>query len=103
VQIQVTKLRRGEKLTELLADESSEELQPTRFDKIRVIHGQPFSSAGFAQKLRALEGAARRNSLSDIYRAFLELGIGFQMPEIEPSQPVPKAVPARATFAGARS
>ncbi len=102
VQIKITKLRRGEKLSELLVDESSEELRLTRFDKIRVIQEQPFSADGFAQELRALEEAAHRNSLPDIYQALLDLGTGFQISETEPSRLTPKTVPARAVFAGAK-
>ena len=80
IQIQMTALRNGEKLDEVLADDSTEELLPTRFAKIRMINGMQFNSVNFAEKVRALVRSAQRGSRQEIYQIFDELDIGFQMP-----------------------
>jgi FlaA1/EpsC-like NDP-sugar epimerase len=102
IRIQITKLRRGEKLSEALIDESTEDLRPTRFDKVRVINTQPFGSTGLEQRLRALEEAARGNSPPDIYRALREINIGFHTPQAEPSRLVSEPAPAQASLAAAK-
>lgn len=77
VKIEITGLKRGEKLSEVLLDTSSETLQPTRFDKIQTITTKPFDSAAFAHKLRALERSAWENSAEEIYLNLAGLNIGY--------------------------
>ena len=83
IQIQMTNLHHGEKLNEVLTDEETEELMPTRFDKIQMINDVHFDSAIFAEKVRDLQSAARRGSEHEIYSILGELNIGFQMPTFE--------------------
>ena len=83
IQIQMTKLHHGEKLNEVLADDSTETLLPTHFEKIHMINDVQFDPAIFAEKLRELQSAARRGSRQEIYESFKELNIGFQVPAFE--------------------
>ncbi len=77
IQIEITGLRRGEKISEELIDGVTEQLSRTPFDKILVVKKKPIDLAEFAQKLSAVEEAARRESPQDIYRILRELNIGF--------------------------
>ncbi|MFB3923215.1 MAG: polysaccharide biosynthesis protein [Terriglobia bacterium] len=84
IQIEVTQLRPGEKLTEELIDGATEQLLPTRFEKIRVVTGQPVAPSLVAEKLVALEKAARAEAAQDIYRILRELDIGFTANGVPP-------------------
>jgi len=81
VQIQITGLRPGEKISEMLVDHSTESLEPTRLDKIHRISGQPFDAEEVARKIRALEHAARRESLEELHEILHALKIGFSSGE----------------------
>jgi len=82
IQIQMTNLRHGEKLNEILADDSTEKLLPTRVEKIHMISDVHFDSAVFSEKVRELQSAARRGSRQDIYNILGTLNIGFKMPPL---------------------
>jgi len=77
IQIEVTQLRPGEKLTEELVDAATERFSPTRFEKIRVVTGQPVDPSLVADKFLVLEKAARRESAQEIYQILRDLNIGF--------------------------
>jgi len=77
IQIEMTQLRPGEKLSEILVNDLTENLMPTRCDKIHLINDQVFESRRFADDLKDLEDAARRESFEDIYRILREMNIGF--------------------------
>ena len=83
IQIKMTALRNGEKLDEVLADDSTETLLPTRFPKIHMINSGRVDSVDFAEKVKALVSSAHRGSRREIYQMFDELDIGFQMPRFE--------------------
>jgi FlaA1/EpsC-like NDP-sugar epimerase len=87
IQIQLTRLRHGEKLNEILFDEMTEKLSHTQFEKIYAINGPAIDPVRFAGELAALEDAARLGSLPGITRILRELNIGF-MGETQESQPV---------------
>lgn len=77
IQIEMTQLHPGEKIIEELFDHTSETLSPTPFDKIFVVHGKPYDWPGFAEKLAALEDAARRESPEDVRQILREFNFGF--------------------------
>ena len=83
IQIQVTSLRNGEKLDEILADNSTEKLLPTRFAKIQMINSVRFNPANFSEKVKQLLSAAHRGSRYEIYELLSDLKIGFQMPRFD--------------------
>ena len=83
IQIQMTTLRNGEKLDEVLADDSTEKLLPTRFAKIHMINSVHFNSAHFAGKVRQLLSSAHRGSRQEINEILGDLNIGFQMPTLK--------------------
>jgi FlaA1/EpsC-like NDP-sugar epimerase len=89
IQIEMTQLRPGEKLSEELIDEATERLTLTRFEKIRMVKGCPFDSVAFFAKLAELERAAHGESSEDIHRILRELNIGFD-PEAA-HRPAPRA------------
>ena len=82
IKIQMTSLHQGEKLEEVLADDSTEKLLPTRFEKIHMINDVEFDSGVLFKKLRQLQSAAHRESTAEIVEIFRELNIGFQSPEL---------------------
>lgn len=98
IQIQITQLRHGEKLNEVLFDDSRERISRTSLDKIHVISGQAVNPAWFASQCEALEDAARVSSLSDINRILKGLKIGF-MGEAEQPKPEQKPVLNRTVLA----
>ena len=77
IQIEMTQLRRGEKISEVLVNELTENLTPTRCDKIHLISDRAFESNRLAEHLKDLEDAARRESFEDIYRILRDMNIGF--------------------------
>jgi FlaA1/EpsC-like NDP-sugar epimerase len=76
VRIEITQMKPGEKLTEVLVD-TTETLQPTCLQKIQTIRTQPFDSVEFANRLRSLEKAAWQSSPEDVYKILASLNIGF--------------------------
>jgi FlaA1/EpsC-like NDP-sugar epimerase len=87
IQIKMTSLRNGEKLDEVLADDSTEKLLPTRFARIHMINSGHINSVDFAEKVSALVRSAHRGSRQEIYQMFDELDIGFQMPTFKDVRP----------------
>lgn len=86
VRIEITQMKPGEKLTEVLVD-ATETLQPTCLQKIRTISTQPFDTVEFAHRLRTLEKAAWQSSPEDVYTILASLNIGF--PHSATDQPWP--------------
>ncbi len=86
IRIEITKLRPGEKLREVLFDDATEKLLPTRYEKIKVINGQPIELRQFERHLTALENAAHRGSAQDVYRVLEGLNIGFHRKQLDVSQ-----------------
>jgi O-antigen biosynthesis protein WbqV len=78
VEIKITQLRNGEKIREDLVDEGRESLFPTRFDGINVIKGQGFDPTLFMEQLSALEGAARREDVTEVYHLMQGFDIEFR-------------------------
>ncbi|MGO8734226.1 MAG: polysaccharide biosynthesis protein [Terriglobia bacterium] len=78
VEIKITQLRNGEKIREDLVDEATESLFPTRFGGINVIKGQGFDPTLFMRQLSALEEAARREAVMEVYRLMQGFGIEFR-------------------------
>jgi FlaA1/EpsC-like NDP-sugar epimerase len=78
VEIKITRLRDGEKIREDLVDEGRESLFPTRFEGINVIRGQGFDPKLFMQQLTALEEAARRESVLEVYHLMQGFDIEFR-------------------------
>jgi FlaA1/EpsC-like NDP-sugar epimerase len=83
IKIQMTSLHQGEKLDEVLADDSTEQLLPTRFEKIHMINDLEVDSGFLSKKLRQLQAAAHRESREEIFAIFRDLNIGFQTPALE--------------------
>ena len=83
IKIQMTSLHQGEKLDEVLADDSTEQLLPTRFEKIHMINDIEVDSGFLSKKLRQLQSAAHRESREEIFAIFRDLNIGFQTPALE--------------------
>ena len=83
IHIRMTNLHRGEKLNEVLADDMTEKLHPTPFEKIHMINDVHFDSAMFSEKLKELQSAARYGSRQEIYEILGELNIGFEVPTVE--------------------
>ncbi len=78
VEIKITQLRNGEKIREDLVDEATESLFPTRFGGINVIKGQGFDPTLFMRQLSALEEAARREAVMEVYRLMQGFDIEFR-------------------------
>lgn len=78
VEIEMTRLRPGDKLTEELIDSETESLTPTPFDKIRLVTSPRADLCRFREMLATLEEAAWRQSEQQIYEILTDLGIGFQ-------------------------
>ncbi len=77
VKIEITGLKRGEKISEVLLDVSHETLQSTPLEKIQAIMARPIDSAAFTPQLKALEQAAWENDAQGVYRRLAELKIGY--------------------------
>jgi FlaA1/EpsC-like NDP-sugar epimerase len=78
IEIEITQLRNGEKIREDLVDEARESLLPTRFEGINVIRGQSFDPTLFMQQLSALEEAARREAVTEVYHLMQGFDIEFR-------------------------
>jgi FlaA1/EpsC-like NDP-sugar epimerase len=77
VRIEITGMKLGEKLSEIMADDRSESIGPTRLRKIKEISAQPFDVAEFALKLHALEASAWQGKADEVYLHLAGLNIGF--------------------------
>jgi FlaA1/EpsC-like NDP-sugar epimerase len=66
VDIQVTKMHPGEKLIEVLVDDLTEKLQPTRIEKICRISSEPFNTKEFFEKLGLGDSGVSRGSCGDL-------------------------------------
>ncbi|MGD0693659.1 MAG: nucleoside-diphosphate sugar epimerase/dehydratase [Terriglobia bacterium] len=78
IQIEVTQLRPGEKLTEELFDPDTETASPTQFEKIWVVRPRALHFAAFQEKLAALEHAATRNASQEVQRLLPEFNRCFE-------------------------
>jgi FlaA1/EpsC-like NDP-sugar epimerase len=83
IAIEITQLRRGEKLSECLFDDATEKLLPTKFEKIRVINQEEIVWNGFVGKLQNLVDAAYRDSAKDIYAILRDMNLGFGSDRIQ--------------------
>jgi FlaA1/EpsC-like NDP-sugar epimerase len=77
IRIEITGMKLGEKLSEVLVDDRSETLGPTRLHKIQTISTRPFDTAEFTMKLRALEASAWQGNADEVYRDLAGVNIGF--------------------------
>jgi len=94
VRIEITQMKPGEKITEVLTDAVSERLRPTGLDRIQAISAKPFDSTEFAHKLRALEKAAKLGDTEEVYQSLAELNIGFGRKDTRMPWPVTVRQPA---------
>ncbi|MBI2820289.1 MAG: polysaccharide biosynthesis protein [Acidobacteria bacterium] len=78
IQIEITSLRPGEKLTEQLIDSPAETLRATSSDKISLVEGPPIDRVAFLQGVGSLELAALENSPRRILETLKNLNIGFE-------------------------
>ena len=78
IQVEVTQLRPGEKMTEQLFDPDTETTSPTRFDKILVVRPKELHVAAFQERLAALEYAAGSNAPQEIHRILPEFNKCFE-------------------------
>jgi FlaA1/EpsC-like NDP-sugar epimerase len=87
IQVEVTQLRPGEKMTEELFDPDTETTAPTRFEKIWVARPKALSLAEFEGKLSALVNAALKNSHQDIHRMLPEFNLCFESAQARTATP----------------
>ena len=95
IAIRVTGMHSGEKLTEVLVDDSTERLEKTRFEKIRKISSQLFDAEEFSIKLKILERAALRGSPEQVYEILSDLHMGFD--RRAEGAPLAREIPLRAS------
>ena len=77
IEIKITHLHKGEKMTEDLTDAERETLAPTRFEGIDVIRAQGFDRTLFLHQLGALEEAARREAVLEVFHLMQGFDIAF--------------------------
>ena len=77
IQVKITGLKQGEKLSEQLVDNDAETLHATSLHKINSISTLDFDTAAFARKLRVLETAAWDDNTAEVHRWLADFGIGF--------------------------
>jgi len=77
VKIETVGVRPGEKMTEELVDRDTEQLLPTRLEKISLVQGQPADLPIFESQLALLEEAARLEKADTGLRLLRELNIGY--------------------------
>jgi len=77
VRIEITGMKSGEKLSEVLVDDTRERLRPTCLHKIQTITAQPFDVDEFGHRLRALERSAWQGDEEEVYRNLTGLDMGF--------------------------
>ena len=83
VQIEVTQLRPGEKITEELFDPETEVASPTRFEKICVVRPRTLDVAAFRDKLTALEQAANCNDVQEVHRILPQFNACFEPDKVK--------------------
>jgi FlaA1/EpsC-like NDP-sugar epimerase len=93
IRIEITGLKQGEKLTEVLID-SGRELCPTHIEKIKAITTASFDIVAFQNRARALERSAWDGDTEEVYAHLRKLNIGYNR-EV-PGRPWP-ALPSRVT------
>jgi FlaA1/EpsC-like NDP-sugar epimerase len=76
IRIEITGLKQGEKLSEVLIDSGSE-LHPTRIEKVNAISTRAFDVTAFENDIRALERSAWEGRSEDVYRQLAKLNIGY--------------------------
>jgi len=77
VRIEITGLKPGERISEVLMDDISE-LRPTSIEKIKAISTGAFGFEVFAQRVRALERSAWEGDTDEVYRHLASLNIGYR-------------------------
>lgn len=77
VRIEITGMKSGEKLSEVLVDDTRERLRPTCLHKIHAITADPFDVDEFANRLHALERSAWQGDAGGVYRNLAALNMGF--------------------------
>jgi FlaA1/EpsC-like NDP-sugar epimerase len=77
VRIEISGIKPGEKLSEVLVDNARERLRPTRLPKIQTITAVPFDLNHFSRGLRTLERSAWQGDAAEVYRNLAALNIGF--------------------------
>lgn len=97
VRIEITGLKPGEKISEVLAD-SGAELYATAVEKVKAIRPRTFDMVAFANGIRALERSAWEGNTEQVYRHLANLNIGYQLKVQERAWPMPhnRAVPSSA-------
>jgi hypothetical protein len=99
IRIEITGLKPGEKLSEVLIEAGSE-LHPTRIENINAISTRAFNVPAFANNIQALERSAWEGRSEEVYRHLAKLDIGYGSDL--PSRPWPFS-PIRAAAAAASS
>lgn len=77
IQVEITGLRPGEKLTEELTAHS-ERLLPTSLEKLNVIDPQPFDTSALQSDISRLVQAARDNNREAVLDLLSAMGLGYQ-------------------------
>ncbi len=97
VRIEITGMKSGEKLSEVLVDDNRERLRPTCLHKIQSITPQPFDATEFAHRLRTLERSAWQGDAEEVYRNLAALNMGFVYQGTQRAWPGSLRRPAAAT------
>ena len=97
IRIEITGLKRGEKLSEVLLEHPAE-LRSTEIEKIKAIRAREFDVSAFKTRLQALERSAWDGDVEETYRLLGDMNIGYAVqlpPRPWPSSP-PKTFPVPA-------
>jgi len=97
IRIEITGLKRGEKLSEVLLEHPAE-LRSTQIEKIKAIRARGFEVAAFKTRLQALERSAWDGDVEETYRLLGDMNIGYavQLPPRAWPASSPKAFPVTA-------
>ena len=82
IRIEITGLKRGEKLREVLLEHPAE-LRSTQIEKIQAIRARGFDVSAFKTRLQALERSAWGGDVEETYRLLGDMNIGYAV-EITP-------------------
>jgi FlaA1/EpsC-like NDP-sugar epimerase len=82
IEIRITGLRPGEKLTEELVG-SGERLEPTRFERISMLCQSPFDERAFSASTSDALRAAEQNNRPGVYESLLAMRLGFNPQHID--------------------
>jgi FlaA1/EpsC-like NDP-sugar epimerase len=82
IPIKITQLQNGEKLREEFLDSDREELFSTRFERVRMVRGNPFDLEMFAERLKFLEAAAGQGNPEGALRILEDFDIGFRSGQV---------------------